>query len=163
MKPITFKHQFSPSLSIQYLLGILLLATLIGCASTKTRLITLNQSYHYDRETPFNERHDGVGLDWEFDKFWRMGYINFKNSQYCCGRDRSNMIFATREWNPGGDNLYMGISWFAADGYGRDQEDIFWLGGITFRYEFSPSLSIYSIVTPVVAVDGLMLQWQDDE
>ena len=162
MKPITFKHQFSPSLSIQYLLGILLLATLIGCASTKTRLVTLNQSYHYDRDKPFNESHNGLGLDWQFDEFWTMGYINLKNSQYCCGRKRSNMITATREWNPIG-NLYMGLQWAASDGYGKEQEDILWIGGITFRYEFAPSFSLYSIVSPVVAVDGLMLQWQDDE
>ena len=144
--------------------ALTVLITMMGCASTNTRLVTLNHSYHYDRETPYNERHDGLGVDGLFDEEnnGRMGYLEFKNSQYCCGRKKSNMIFATREWNPAED-IYVGLSWFAGDGYGRQQDQILWLGGITFRYEFHPAFSVYSIVTPVVAVDGLMIQYQDGD
>ncbi len=153
-----------PTIFVLVFVSLLWFLTISGCASTNTRLVTLNQSYHYDRSKPFNESHNGVGVGWLFDKenHWSMGYISFKNSHYCCGRDRSNMLFATREWNPVGD-LHIGLSWFAGDGYGKEQEDILWLGGVTFRYEFDPAISIYTIITPVVAVDGLMLQYQDGE
>jgi len=161
-----------PYMYLTLVFALIVLFTMAGCASTNTRLVTLNQSYHYDRESRYNESHNGIGVDYLFDKEnnWRAGYIHFKNSQFCRGpasstcwtddRRRSHMLTVSKEWNPKG-KLFIGLQWAVADAYGKESNKILAIGGVTFRWEFHPSFSIYSIVTPVLAADGFILQYQD--
>ena len=54
----------------------LILALLLLTSCANLRLTTIHYSYYQDREAGYNELHNGVGLEYEFEEGWHIGYVN---------------------------------------------------------------------------------------
>jgi len=149
---------------MKYILAILLFVSTTAIGDW--RLNTLNLSYHYDRDTPHNEKHHGWGLEYEIDDGLWLGLTHLKNSF----SQNSRLISLTSEHQAGDSDFYWGPVFAIADGYkihvpGWEQDSTGkrrWgmatkgneyraIGGISLRYS-----ALRITITPVVATVGLV-------
>jgi len=133
----------------------LVLAVLLLTSCANLRLTTIHYSYHQDREKGYNELHNGLGIEWEFEEGWHAGVIHYVNSQV----GLSNAVTLVKEWEVS-ENWDLGLMIGIADGY----KEINWtpngpvledrnqmLGGfmiqrIPFRIVIAPSVTIFGLV-----------------
>ena len=117
-------------------------------------LITLDRSYHYDRDGGHNEKHGGLGLEYSPNEDWSYGFINYKNSFY---KDTTAVHFTYKY-------LLLGL----ANGYEDAHKsmviasnDIIIIGGLNLNLDLvninDYSLGLRALITPSVSAIGLNL------
>ena len=131
---------------MKILIALMISVILSSCA---TRLVTLNNSVHY-QDNDFNESHNGIGFEFKANDWW-IGYLKYKNSL----GSKSRMITFGQEWKIT-DKWYWGAKMGFADGY-DPFTPLAAIGGVTIRYNFFGPLSVYTFITPILTADGLVL------
>jgi hypothetical protein len=97
----------------RFAIGLLALLALSGCAGTW--LVVGAVSYHRDRDTPYNERHNMIALQVPINEDWRAVAGRYENSKYRMSRVAAAM------WIPvcRGNFRFGGMAG-AVDGYDPD-------------------------------------------
>ena len=146
---------------MKYLLLILLLFSAPTLA--EVRINTLNLSYHFDRESPFNKSHKGLGIEVETWDNLYLGLTHFENSFY----QKSRMLTIIGEYQIGDSELYWGPMFAYSDGYSckpiseEDPQgavkcsgnDYQMLAGITTKWK-----AIRLHITPILMAVGLVFE-----
>ena len=131
---------------------LLLIFSTASFARPDFRIVTLNNSKHYiDTDDAYNERHGGIGVEYEIARHKWIGYTTYTNSF----RQRSQLVtFGTEEKLKKG--FYTGSMFGIADGYGDPGEDEGYVAllGFTARYKY-----FRVVFTPTVAFTGLVLEF----
>ena len=117
-------------------------------------LITLNTSYHYDRDGGYNETHHGQGIEYLSDHELAYGYMRYINSF----NKKSDAIHIRKGW------LLFGL----ANGYEDASkkvklgDDILLIVGAHFDYAFytdnQQALRLRALITPSVTAGGLQYE-----
>ena len=128
------------------LLAGLLVALLAGCGA---RLVTLNNADHFSGGS-YNENLRGLGIEIPLNEDTYFGLTFYTNSH-----DQKSRLLSLAKENRLYKNLYWGPIAGIADGY----DDYLFLGGFQMRYELFPGISIRGLFTHVVAVSGLVIEF----
>lgn len=117
-------------------------------------LITLNTSFHYDREAGYNETHHGQGIEYLSDHELAYGYMRYINSF----NKKSDAIHIRKGW------LLIGL----ANGYEdaskkvKIGDDILFIAGAHFDYaiyeDYQQALRLRALITPSVTAGGLQYE-----
>ena len=129
------------------LLAGLLVVLLTGCAGT--RLVTLNNADHFSGGS-YNENLRGLGIEIPLNEDTYLGLTFYTNSH-----DKKSRLLSLAKEHKLYKDLYWGPIAGIADGY----DDFLFLGGFQMRYELFPGISIRGLFTPVVAVSGLVIEF----
>ena len=133
---------------MKIVLSLVLSLILSSCA---TRLVTLNNSIHY-QSRDFNESHSGIGVEVNVKNDWWIGFLRYKNSF----NNTSNMITFSQEWQIS-DRWFWGAKMGFADGY-DPITPLAAIGGATLRFNFLGPISYYQFLTPILLADGFMVE-----
>lgn len=139
------------------MLKIILIALLLTSCATydgKLRLTTLNNSKHFDQDKPYNESHNGLGLEYKITDTLYIGAMHYTNSEY----NSSRAIFLVKEkplskrfaWGP-----FAGI----ANGYKekKGEHDVEGIAGIAIRITLIKNFHIRILFTPILISEGLLV------
>ena len=117
------------------------------------RLTTITASYHFNRDSEYNERHHGLGLGYKWQNGIVAGVSKYTNSY----NDPSNLVQIGQE--VGSNGKYWGWMAGVADGYidrdENDKEEFSGIAGITLRYHI-----LQFLITPGGGAFGLTIPLQ---
>ena len=128
------------------LLAGLLVVLLAGCGA---RLVTLNNADHFS-SGGYNENLRGLGVEVPTGDTTYLGLTFYTNSH-----DKKSRLLSLAKESRLYKNLYWGPVVGIADGY----DDYLFLGGFQMRYELFEGISIRGLFTPIVAVSGLVIEF----